>query len=147
MRDLADLAIARGRTGDQRVRQLVGEAHANDAVQRQLIERVGAAIRLGALPPPAGAIPRLYGGMNAVRRSSIALDVAGADAVAWADEGAPEAGIGLHFVMRQGSCLGGGSTEMARNIISERVLGMPREYAADRDKPFDQVLRNRMPTR
>jgi len=146
-RDLADLAIAKGRAGDARVRQLVGEAHANDAVQRQLIERIGTSIRLGMLPPPAGAIPRLYGGMNSVRRSSIGLDIAGADAVTWVEDDSPEEGIGTFFIMRQGSCLGGGSTEMARNIISERVLGMPREYAADREKPFDQVLRNRMPTR
>ena len=147
LRDLVDLAVAKGRGGDPRVRQLVAEAHASDVVQRQLIDRIGTAMRLGVLPAPAGAIPRLYGGMNAVRRSSIALEVAGADAVAWADDDAPEAGIGVHYVMRQGSCLGGGSTEMARNIISERVLGMPREYAADRDKPYDEVLRNRVTTR
>ena len=47
------------------------------------------------------------------------------------------------FIMRQASCLGGGSTEMARNIISERILGMPREYAADRDIPFSQVRQGR----
>ena len=45
--------------------------------------------------------------------------------------------------MRQGASLGGGSTEMARNIISERILGMPRENAADRDVPFNQVKRGR----
>jgi hypothetical protein len=32
---------------------------------------------------------------------------------------------------------------MARNIISERILGMPREYAADRGIPFSQVRRGR----
>jgi hypothetical protein len=36
---------------------------------------------------------------------------------------------------------------MQRNIISERVLGMPREYAADRDKPFEEVRRNQAATR
>ena len=33
---------------------------------------------------------------------------------------------------------------MARNIISERILGMPREYAADRDMAFRDVRRNIM---
>jgi hypothetical protein len=32
---------------------------------------------------------------------------------------------------------------MARNIISERMAGMPRGYAADRDVPFSQVKRGR----
>ena len=50
---------------------------------------------------------------------------------------------GRGFLMRQAGSLGGGSTEMARNIISERVLGMPREFAADRDVPFSQVRQGR----
>jgi|TARA_B110000263_G_scaffold197372_2_gene176036 hypothetical protein len=48
-----------------------------------------------------------------------------------------------HDWWRQASCLGGGSTEMARNIISERILRMPREYAADRDTAFSDVRRSR----
>jgi hypothetical protein len=29
--------------------------------------------------------------------------------------------------------------EVSRNVVSERVLNMPREFAADRDVPFNQV--------
>jgi hypothetical protein len=43
--------------------------------------------------------------------------------------------------MRQSSCIAGGTTEMSRNAISERVLGMPRERALDRDVPFRDVPR------
>jgi hypothetical protein len=50
--------------------------------------------------------------------------------------------IGERYLSRQSVCLGGGSTEMARNVIGERVLNFPREYAADRGVPFNQVRRN-----
>jgi hypothetical protein len=36
---------------------------------------------------------------------------------------------------------------MQRNIISERLLAMPREYAADKDRPFDEVRHNASPSR
>jgi hypothetical protein len=44
--------------------------------------------------------------------------------------------------MRQAAALAGGSIEMQRNIISERVLGLPRELAPDVGVPFDSVPHN-----
>ena len=45
----------------------------------------------------------------------------------------------INFLMRQAGSIGGGTTEMARNVISERVLGMPRERRLDKDVPFRDV--------
>lgn len=53
----------------------------------------------------------------------------------------PFGDIGDTFLMRQVSCIGGGTTEMARNVISERVLGMPREARSDHNIPFRDVPR------
>lgn len=95
----------------------------------------------GTVPPVAGSMPRLMTGTNHNRLSAIALEIAGPAAVA----GPPEGGLGdvaTTYLARQGMSLGGGSNEMQRNIISERVLGMPRDRGADIDLPFNQVRHN-----
>ncbi len=130
-----------GRLDDPRIRQLVAEARVLTRVHQALAIRIGTSIRIGRLPPPAGSIPRLSTGFLGMRLASIALEISGDRAVAW-EEGDPLGNVGIAFLGRQGSCLGGGSNEMARNLISERVLGMPREPADDRDRPFREVRTN-----
>ncbi len=85
-------------------------------------------------------------GRPAVRRrlddralTSIAFELAGSSATAWDDTDGAAAEIGNDYLLRQVSTLGGGTTEMARNVISERVLGMPRELSYDRNTPFRDV--------
>jgi len=144
--DLVDLARMTGQTDDPIVRQLVAEGRVNDRVAGQLIARVNTGIRTGAFPAPAGAIPRLFASTNTERQFDIGLEIAGPATGAWDDDD-PAGRLADLYLMRQGGSLGGGSNEMARNIISERVLGMPREYAADREKPFDEVRHNQSPSR
>jgi alkylation response protein AidB-like acyl-CoA dehydrogenase len=144
--DLENLARDTGQSDDPVVRQLLAEARVNDRVQFQLVERVSKGIRTGAMPGPAGALTRLYAATNSERRYDIGLEIAGGAAGAWV-EGDPAGSAGVAYLSRQSNSLGGGSNEMQRNIISERVLGMPREFAADRDRPFDEVRHNRSPQR
>ena len=72
---------------------------------------------------------------------------AGSDAVVWpeSDDG-PGRRLGEASLSRQAMCLGGGSNEIQRNIISERILGLPREWAADREIPYRDVTRTSTPT-
>ena len=72
------------------------------------------------------------------RNITIAMELAGPNAVATLPD-EPWAEQGFNFLERQTSGIGGGTTEMARNNISERVLGMPREITADKNIPFRDV--------
>jgi alkylation response protein AidB-like acyl-CoA dehydrogenase len=143
--ELVSLVRAQGTADDPLVRRMVGQAEVLSIVHGQLVDRVRTGLETGYFPGPAGSLVRLYAGTAAVERATIALEIAGDDALVW--EGDADAKAGIEYIRRQASCLGGGSTEMARNIISERLLGMPREHATDRDVAFREVRRNTMPAR
>jgi alkylation response protein AidB-like acyl-CoA dehydrogenase len=136
-----DVARDAGRLGDPTVRELIGEARMLDVVGEELQHRIGDGIAAQTMSGQASAIARVFLGVATTRRMTIQLEIAGAAGAAWSDDDGELTHCGNDFLMRQTSCIGGGTTEMARNVISERVLGMPRERAVDRDVAFRDVPR------
>src|SRR6202034_4662979 len=110
---------------DARVCQLIGEARVLTRMHPALVGRIATSIRTGRLPASAGSIPRLSNGMMRVRLASIALEIAGDRAVAW-NEDDPTGDLGASYLGRQGSSIGGGTTEITPNIITRRGLGVTR---------------------
>jgi alkylation response protein AidB-like acyl-CoA dehydrogenase len=141
--ELVALIRSRGLERDHHARLLLAEASVRSMVRNALVERVTAGMARGAMPGSAGSLIKLYGAETTIRRAEIGLELAGEDAVAW-PAGTDTAGarFGAHSLGRQGAALGGGSNEIQRNIISERLLGMPREAAADRDIAYRDVRRS-----
>jgi alkylation response protein AidB-like acyl-CoA dehydrogenase len=136
-----DVARDAGRLGDPTVRDLIGEARMLDVVGEELQRRIGDGIATQTMPGETSAIGRVFVGVVAARRMTIQFEIAGAAGAAWSDDDGELTHCGTDFLMRQTSCIGGGTIEMARNVISERVLGMPRERTLDRDVAFRDVPR------
>jgi alkylation response protein AidB-like acyl-CoA dehydrogenase len=134
---IIDLARRSHRDKESRVRELIAETHIIDTVSTHLTDRIVAGMRSESLPVTAGAIIRMYTGDAATRRAEIALEVAGTAAVH--DGTGGDLDLGRQFLFRQALSIGGGTVEVSKNVVSERVLNMPREFAADRDVPFNQV--------
>lgn len=97
------------------------------------------AILDGRLPPAAGSIIRSFMASSHTIETDTAIAITGPAAVVGDDESLLS--IGQRYLGRQIANIGGGTTEMASNIIAESVLTFRREYAADRGVPFRQVRR------
>jgi alkylation response protein AidB-like acyl-CoA dehydrogenase len=141
------LATELGRMDDPGVQDLVGEARMYELATEEIHARLNQSIRSGRFTDQAAAIGRLFHGMVTSRSATLGLEVAGSAGAAWiGDDDGETANAAVNFLMRQVGSIGGGTTEMARNVISERVLGMPRERTLDRDVPFRDVPRSRPST-
>jgi alkylation response protein AidB-like acyl-CoA dehydrogenase len=137
--DYLQLARRTGQVTDVRVAEMSGRALAHRAVAEHLADHIYRGVLEGTMPATAGSIVRLF----YAEASQLEIDTAAAiaaTAAVVADE-AELFDVGERYLERQIVSLGGGSTEIARNVIAERILNFPREYAADRGVPFSQVRR------
>ncbi|MDO8364640.1 MAG: acyl-CoA dehydrogenase family protein, partial [Actinomycetota bacterium] len=116
-----------------------GEMRAAEVVGTQLAARVATGIRTGTMNSNSGSLLKLYTADLHLRRCEVAIDLAGAASVAWGDGDGNAEEHALKYLTRQGTSIMGGTNEIQRNIISERVLDLPREAAPDKDMPFNQV--------
>jgi alkylation response protein AidB-like acyl-CoA dehydrogenase len=135
--DYVALAEKTGQADSERVQEMAGRVLVHRAVAEQLIDHVYRNVRDGILPPAAGTLIRLFHSETVTLDVDTAIAIAGSAGVVGEQGAGLEAG--LRYLSRQTVAIGGGTTEMARNVIGERVLGFPREYAADRGVPFNQV--------
>jgi alkylation response protein AidB-like acyl-CoA dehydrogenase len=135
---LVALARTVGNIGDPETLERIGEARALSLVGDALVRSVSRKLAEHALPQPGAAMLRLFSGTATSRKTTLALEVAGEQGLVWTPGDERRASVGLGYLVRQASCIGGGTIEMSRNVISERLLGMPRDRRSD-DGAFREV--------
>jgi alkylation response protein AidB-like acyl-CoA dehydrogenase len=139
--DLVDLARQAGRDDDPTVRQLVARAHINDYARDQLVRRVGQLIAKGAANPAGiASYGKLASGVIDPIRARIGLEVGRTSALLWEPGDIDAMSPSLNYLNGRIMSIAGGTNEIQRNGIGERVLGLPREPSFDADKPFRQVV-------
>ncbi len=142
--DLVALARAVGRTDDPQARQLIARGHSLMFLREALSQRVRRTMRRDGANPGFAAYWALAHGTFDAERANIGIDLARGDLVAWepSEADGTSATTALAFLNGMINSVAGGTNQMQRNAISEQVLGLPREPSYDRDKPFDQVVRD-----
>ena len=105
--------------------------------------RAISALSKGERPGPENSIGKLVAGSMIQDVAAYALDLQGAAGVLSGPEDAEVAGKFQAMLLRApGTRVEGGTDEIMRNIIAERVLGLPGDIRVDKDVPF-----NKIPTR
>jgi len=141
--DLLELVDSVGGLDDPDVRDLVARIHVDDLVRSSLGRRLLALMT--ADMDNAGNLAsygKLASGVYDPIRANRVLRVAGRSGIAWESPDDPGAVAALGLLNSRFMAIAGGTAQMQRNTIGERVLGLPREPSFDRSKPFRDVVRD-----
>jgi alkylation response protein AidB-like acyl-CoA dehydrogenase len=126
MTRIFELAKAFGRSEDPLVRQGLAEAYIRTSVARYTNLRAMAKIRAGQLPGPEMSIAKLSLTQNLWYTANLVAGILGprltADTGEWGTFAWAEMLLGV-----PGMRIAGGTDEIMRNIVGERVLGLPKE--------------------
>jgi alkylation response protein AidB-like acyl-CoA dehydrogenase len=135
-------AKAMGVNKDPVVRQEIAKLLTLSKSAEWTARRARAAQLQGKVPGPEGSLGKLAGSHVARAAARVHTMIAGADAMLTGDDGAMGGVIAEILVSVPASSIAGGTDEIQRNIISERVLEMPKEPRTDNDRPFRDVPKN-----
>jgi alkylation response protein AidB-like acyl-CoA dehydrogenase len=136
------LALAQhlGATGDPVMRQRLMQVYISARLQAFLLKRTGDLRQAGAKPGPEGSIGKLLWTEGLRLISDVASELLGprllADTGEWGTFEWVE-----HITGAPGYRIAGGAVEVQRNIMGERVLGLPPEPRVDKDKAWKDVPR------
>ncbi len=151
---LTGLARGNGTSTDPLVRQDLVRLYTLNELGRLNAERLKATRAAGGDIPGMANIAKLS--MSAVMRLTrdLGLRIVGAQGMLHAYDSADQAtlnqatgnpflpGVTGSALYAQAPSIYGGTDQIQRNIIGERVLGLPKEPGNDKDVPFSQLLKN-----
>jgi len=128
------------RLADADVRQTLADFYIRSRGLEFTRYRTLTALSRGVTPGPESSLGKLVGASLRQRMASFAVDLQGSGGgladPAWAEQNA--AWQASHLAS-PGLRLAGGTDEILRNIIAERVLGLPPETRADKGVPFRDI--------
>jgi alkylation response protein AidB-like acyl-CoA dehydrogenase len=145
MQDLLELARAvesdgRPAIADPAVRERIAEWHAQNAGLTYTRFRVLTALSRGQTPGPENSIFKLVNASKQQAVSAFGMDLLGMAGGVIDPELAPmQAMFQDSLLSAPGMRIAGGTDEILRNIIAERVLGLPGDVRVDKDVAFNQL--------
>jgi len=134
-----DAARKCGRTTDPAIRRRLTDAYVGEQLLQYLRFRSHTARSRGLPPGPESSVIKLALSQHLERSGDLGMAILGAEGTL-AGGDAHEDGVLQHLFLSQwASRIGGGTDQVQRNIVGERVLGLPGDIRVDKDVPFNEL--------
>jgi alkylation response protein AidB-like acyl-CoA dehydrogenase len=141
-----DLIVQRaretGKFSDPVVRQEIAKLLIMSKSSEWTARRARAAQDQGKPQGPEGSLGKLVSSHVARQAARVHTYITGQDALLSGKDAPMDGLITEILISVPAGSIAGGTDEIQRNIISERVLQMPKEPSVDTNKPFKDVPRN-----
>ncbi len=138
---LIELARRRGRSDDPVLRQALADCWIRQQIQRYHGFRLQTALSKGVPPGPETSVMKLFAAEYLKLLGNAALSMLGPEGALLSPDSPAGQDWQQRFLFAPAIRIAGGSNEVQRNIMGERVLGLPREPQMDRDVPFRDLGR------
>jgi alkylation response protein AidB-like acyl-CoA dehydrogenase len=126
--ELADTARKRGKAGDALVRQQLAWAYSHVELMRYSGLRTLAQVAGGRPPGPEASVAKLFWSEYHKRLGEVAMSIEGPDGLLRpTGPGYPTGRWQNVFLSSRAGTIFSGTSEIQRNIIGERALGLPKE--------------------
>ena len=133
------LADAFGVTNQPSIRQQLAVLHTRELLQAQLGQRMAAALRKGDKTAIDGSLIKIFMTDTRIAISNLAMEISGMHGVT--DTGPMSRWVQAETGLRYSVSIGGGTTEVQKNNLAERSLGLPRDQRVDKDLAWREITR------
>ena len=134
---LSRVAARLGRGTDPGLSRRLAELYARERAVRLFAQLLREEAMAGSDPGPRGSVAKLAGAELGMFAAEVAGQVLGPAAVGF--ESDDVRAVVTAIIAVPGGSIAGGTNEIQRNIIGERVLGLPKDPGVDRNTPFNQL--------
>ncbi len=124
---------------DERVRAEIASFYVEEVGLASIHARALTAIQTGREPGPEGSIRKLVVANKRQRMAALAMDLAGPCGILCEPGASTRTEFQASWLDSPCLRIAGGTDEILRNTLAERVLGLPKDHRPDKGRPFSEL--------